>query len=133
MTANEFHKQKIIPLRLKLQECEKEYRELYRKECGDQIGETARCGNCAYSCIIETSDHNGCMGGKCTCCHDWCYKWIPENAVSKFLRENYHHDASVYYRLENLFDNDFLKECSEPGKLELVMEALRLMARFDGK
>lgn len=41
VTAKELHTQKIIPLRLELQRLEQEYRELYRKECGEKIGEQA--------------------------------------------------------------------------------------------
>ena len=133
MTANELHKQKIIPLRLELQRLEEEYRELYRKECGEKIGERASCKNCAYSCVVLISDHNQCMGGKCTCCNDWCYKWLPENDMSKFLRENYHYDNSLFHRLDDIFGYDFLRECDTTEKVELVMKMLRLIAEFDGK
>lgn len=133
MTANEFHTQHIVPARLKLQNLENQYREMYRKECGDKIGERAGCRNCAYSCVIKTSDHNGCMGGKCTCCNDWCYRWIPENQVSKCLREKYHYDDSTFGRLEDIFGSGFLKKCAEPEKAGIVMDLLQTMAKFDGK
>jgi hypothetical protein len=133
MTSKELHEQKIIPLRLELQRLEDEYRELFRKECGDKIGERASCKNCAYSCVLSISDHNVCMGGKCTCCNVWCYKWIPENDVSKFLRENYHYDDDIFYILEDVFGSDFLKNCSNPKKADLVMDMLRRIAEFDGK
>ena len=133
MTAKELHTQKIIPLRLELQQLEEEYRKLYRKECGEKIGERASCKNCAFSCVISVSDHNGCMGGKCTCCNDWCYHWTPENDVSKFLRENYHYDDSMFYRLDDIFGSNFLKECNTPQKVNYVMDMLQIIARFDGK
>lgn len=133
MTSQELHTKKIIPLRLELQRLEDEYRELFRKECGEKIGEKAWCGNCAFSCIIETTDHNCCMGGKCTCCNNWCYHWTPENEISKFLRENYHHNSSKFHRLEDLFGYDFLRECNTPKQVSVVMEMLRLIAEFDGK
>ena len=133
MTANEFHAQHIIPARLKLQDLENQYREMYRKECGDKIGERARCQNCAYSCVIVTSDHNGCMGGKCTCCNDWCYRWIPENEVSKYLREKHPSDGSLFGRLEDIFGSGFLKKCAAPQKASVVMDLLLTIARFDEK
>lgn len=134
MTAKELHEQKILPLRMELKRLEDEYRELYRKECGEKIGETARCRNCAMSCIISVGNyHNYCMGGKCTCCNDWCYGWTPENDVSRFLRENYYYDDKLASRLEDLFGSDFLKECATPEKAKVVMEALNLIVRFDGK
>ena len=131
MTAKELHTQKIIPLRLELQRLSDEYRELFRKECGEKIGEKASCGNCAYSCVIEVDYHNGCMAGKCTCCNDWCYLWKPENEMSKFLREKYHYDASMFRRLRDVFGSDFLEECTEPKKVSVVMDMLRLIAVFD--
>ena len=133
MTAKELHVQKIIPLREELRKLENEYRELYRKECGEKIGEKASCSNCAFSCIETIDDHhNLCMGGKCTCCNDWCYTWTPENEVSKFLRENYHHDYSMFYRLDDIFGSNFLKKCDD-SKIEIVMKMLELIAKFDGK
>ena len=133
MTAKELHEQKIVPLRLELKRLEDEYRNLFRKECGEKIGEKASCRNCAMSCIISVSDHNGCMGGKCTCCNDWCYSWTPENDVSRFLRKNYHYDGSMFYRLDDIFGDDFLRKCDTPEKASVVMEMLQLLARFDGK
>lgn len=132
MTAKELHEQKIIPLREELRKLEEEYRVLYRKECGEKIGDIASCNNCAFSCIINITDHNECMGGKCTCCNDWCYTWTPENEVSKFLRKNYHHDYSMFYRINDIFGSDFLKKCDD-SKIEIVMEMLELIAKFDGK
>ena len=133
MTAKELHEQKIIPLRLELQKLEEEYRVLYRNECGDKIGKKAGCNNCAFSCIISVDTHNHCMGGKCTCCNSWCYHWTPENDVSKFLREKYHYDDSIANRLANIFGDDFLTECSNPEKAQVVMEMLNVIARFDGE
>lgn len=133
MTAKELHEQKIIPLRLQLQDLEREYRELYRKECGEKIGENASCKNCALSCVLSIDTHNGCMGGKCTCCHSWCFSWTPENEVSKFLREKYHYDDSLYGRLEDIFGDGFLRECDNPEKAQVVIEMLGVIAKFNGK
>lgn len=133
MTAKELHEQKIIPLRMELRRLEDEYKELYRKECGEKIGEKADCSNCAFSCILSIDDHNCCMGGKCTCCNSWCYTWTPENEVSKFLRKHYHYDSSLFYRLEDIFGSDFLKECDNPKRVATVMEMLELIAKFDEK
>ena len=133
MTAKELYVQKIIPLREELRKLEAEYARLYRKECGEKIGEKASCNNCAFSCIESITDHNLCMGGKCTCCNSWCYTWTPENEVSKFLRENCHHNDSMFYRLDDIFGSDFLKKCDDPKNVAIVMEMLKLIARLDGK
>lgn len=124
MTAKELHETKIIPLRQELRHLEDEYEKLYRKECAEKAGvDKATCDNCAYSCVLMIDDHNGCLGGYCTCCHDFCYKWIPENSVSAYLREHYHYGEGVVFRLEELFGDDFLK-CDD---VELILRALRLM------
>ena len=134
LTAKELHKQKIIPLRMELKRLEDEYRDLYRKECGEKIGEKASCANCAFSCIIaDINGHNACMGSQCTCCHSWCYTWTPENEISKFLRKNYPYDSSMFYRLEDVFGSGFLKNCDNPKSVAIVMEMLELIAKFDGK
>jgi hypothetical protein len=73
------------------------------------------------------------MGGKCTCCNSWCYTWTPENEVSKFLRENYHYNSSMFYRLEDVFGDDFLNKCDNPKNVAITMEMLGLIAKFDGK
>ena len=132
MTAKELHEQKIVPLRMELRRLEDEYEELYRKECGERIGEKASCNNCAFSCILEIGDHNLCMGGKCTCCNCWCYTWAPENEISKFLRTNYKYDSSIFYRLKDIFGDDFLKKCDNPKNAAIAMEILEQIAKFDG-
>ena len=134
MTSKELHKEKIVPLRMELNRLEKEYEKLFRKECGERIGKTASCDNCAFSCVINATDfHNLCMGGKCTCCNSWCYTWTPENEVSSFIRKNYHYDDHTFYRLENIFGDRFLKNCDNPKNAAIVMEMLQMIAKFDGK
>ena len=130
MTSKELHQQKIIPARMELKRLEEEYRLLYREECKEQNGgKPANCDNCAYSCVLEISDHNECMGGKCTCCTGWCYRWMPETDVSAFLRANYPYNIEVYRGLEWLFGDNFLKEAD----MELVKEALLLIQKVRGK
>lgn len=128
MTSKELHEQKIIPLRMELNKLEEEYKELYRNECAEKIGaKRADCSNCAYSCVLEITDHNYCMGGSCTCCHSWCYKWMPENKISAYLREHREYNSEIYYRLEDSFGDDFLK-CDN---VELLMEMLELIDKID--
>ena len=124
MTRLELHKAKILPLREELSRLEREYEQLYRKEVAEEAGvDRATCDNCAYSCVLLIDDHNGCLGGKCTCCHGFCYKWMPDNTVSAYLREHHEYDSSIIFRLEDLFGEDFL-QCDD---VELVLKALKLM------
>ena len=130
MTSKELHQQKISPARMELRRLEEEYERLYREECKEHNGgKPANCGNCAYSCVLSISDHNECMGGKCTCCQGWCYRWMPENEVSAFLRANYPFNTEVYQGLESLFGDNFLKKAD----MEVVKEALALIQKVRGK
>ena len=131
MTANEFYKTKIIPVREELSRLEKEYEKINRKEKAAAAGleGVANCDNCAYSCVMMISDHNECLGGYCTCCHDYCYKWMPDNEVSNYLREHHHYDEFTVFRLEKVFGDDILK-CNN---LDLVLKALQLMDEIKAK
>ena len=124
MTSKELHINTIIPLRKQLSEAEEEYSRLYRKECAEKNGlEIAHCDNCAYSCVLDITDHNECLGDKCTCCHCFCYKWMPETKVSAWLRENHHYDNDLVYRLKKMFGDDFLK-CDD---VDLILKAIQLI------
>lgn len=124
MTAKELFETKIIPLRRELNRLEEEWEYLNRLEKGKVAGfEWPTCDNCAYSCVLMIDDHNVCLGGRCTCCNDYCHKWIPENSVSNYLREHYPYGEGVVFRLKELFGDDFL-ECDD---VNLILRALRLM------
>lgn len=130
MTAKELHETKIIPARQELRRLEEEYEKLYRKECAEKAGvDKATCDNCAYSCVLMIDDHNGCLGGKCTCCNSFCYKWMPETKVSAWLRESHEYDDDLVYRLEDMFGDDFLK-CDD---VDLILRALQLMDEIKEK
>ena len=134
MTSSEFHKEKVLPVRIELQRLEQEYKRLYREECGSKVGGKANCDNCVYSCVINSTDyHNLCMNDRCVCCHDWCYSWTPENTVSKFLRANHHYNKELYDRLTTLFGDAFLRDCENNDKLDIVLEALTFIKKFASK
>lgn len=130
MTSKELHVNTIIPLREQLSKAEDEYRRLYRKECAEKNGlEIAHCDNCAYSCVLDITDHNECLGDKCTCCHCFCYKWMPETTVSAWLRENHKYDNDLVYRLKKMFGDDFLK-CDD---VDLILRAIKLIEEIEEK
>ncbi len=130
MTAKELHETRIIPARQELRRLEDEYEKLYRKECAERAGvKVANCDNCAYSCVLMIDDHNGCLGGYCTCCHGFCYKWMPETKVSAYLREHHEYNDGLVYRLEDMFGDDFLK-CDD---VDLILRALQLMDEIKEK
>ena len=130
MTSKELHVKRIVPARQEVSLLEEKYQKLYRKECAEKAGvKVATCDNCAYSCVITCSDHNDCLGGHCTCCHDFCYKWMPDNSVSAYLREYHHYDEFAVFNLQKLLGDDVLK-CD---RLDLVLKSLELMDEIKEK
>ena len=128
MSSKELHIKRIVPLRQEVQAYEREYEKRYRKEKAVEAGlKSANCDNCAYSCVLEISDHNGCLGGRCTCCNDFCYKWMPDTPVSAWLRQNKHYDEYLVYKLQNVFGDDFLKSAD----VELVKRGLEWMKEVE--
>ena len=68
MSADEFHKKRIIPLRNELSRHELEYRRRWAADKAKKAGvNRINCDNCARSCVLMISDHNGCLGDSCTC------------------------------------------------------------------
>ena len=130
MTSKELYTKRIVPTRYEISCLERKYDELLHREKAEEAGvKVANCGNCAYSCVLSITDHNECLGGRCTCCNDWCYQWMPDTAVSAWLRQNKHYDDSLVYRLENIFGNDFIKS----GDVELIKSGLEWMKEVENK
>ena len=130
MTSKELHEQQIIPLRKKLTELDAEYRRLFRQEKAEENGlKVANCDNCAYSSILEITDHNLCLTGNCTCCTGFCALWHPETEVSAYLRSNHHYDDDLAYRLENLLGSEFATTVDK----NLLFEAFELIKKIKEK
>ena len=130
MTAKELHVKRIIPARDEVSRLERKYKELFRKEQAEKAGvKVAHCGNCAYSSVLLITDHNECLGGRCTCCNDWCWKWMPETPVSVWLRQNKHYDGDLVYKLQDLFGDDFLSG----DNAELIKSGLEWMREVEEK
>ena len=128
MTAKELHVKRIIPARDEVSRLERKYKELFRKEQAEEAGvNVAHCGNCAYSCVLSITDHNQCLGGRCTCCNTWCYKWMKETPVSAWLRQYNHYDDDLIYKLQELFGDDFLAG----DDAELVKRGLEWMKEVE--
>lgn len=130
MTADEFHIKRVVPARQEVRLLEKEWDKRNRAEKAAKAGvDKCTCDNCARSCVLLIDDHNGCLGGKCTCCNDYCYQWLAETPVSAWLRQNAHYDEWLVHRLEDVFGDDFL-EC---GDVELIKQGLEWMKTVEDK
>lgn len=82
---------------------ENNLKELYRADFG--------CGNCVYSCCVHVTDfHTFCTKDECVLCNDYCDEYIPENELSKYIRDNHHHNESMLDILNSLFGiNDIMR------------------------
>ena len=130
MTADEFLIKRVVPTRMEVQILEKELNRRRRVEKAAKAGvDKCTCDNCAYSCVLMISDHNECLGGGCTCCNDYCYKWMPETPISAWLRQNAKYNEYLVHRLEDVFGDDFL-EC---GDVELIKQGLEWMKTVEDK
>ena len=130
MTADEFHIRRVVPARQEVQLLEREWDKRNRAEKAKKAGvDKCTCGNCAYSCVLMISDHNECLGGRCTCCNDYCYMWMPETPISEWLRQNAKYDEGLVHRLEDVFGDDFLK-CDD---VELIKQGLEWMKEVEDK
>ena len=130
MTADEFHIKRVVPARQEVRLLENEWNRRNRAEKAAKAGvDKCTCDNCAYSCVLMIDDHNGCLGGKCTCCNDYCYMWMPETPISAWLRQNAKYNEWLVHRLESVFGDDFLK-C---GDVELIKQGLEWMKEVENK
>lgn len=58
-----------------------------KQEYGDKYG----CEFCRYGAVQGLSGdgwHNTCGSGNCTCCHDECDNFKPDNTLTLFIRKN---------------------------------------------
>ena len=130
MTADEFHVKRVVPARQEVRLLEREWDRRNRAEKAKKAGvDKCTCDNCAYSCVLMIDDHNSCLGGRCTCCNDYCYMWMPETPVSAWLRQNAKYNECLVHRLEEVFGDDFL-EC---GDIELIKQGLEWMKTVEDK
>ncbi len=132
MTSKEFHFTKVVPARRELFKLEAQWEDLRRDEDSAKIGTLARCCNCMNSCVIDTGNYvNSCIKGKDIDAIDWCYRWKPENKISKFLRENFPYNTHLVDRLENIFGTCFIEECNNQKKEELVLKMVEMIKEFE--
>lgn len=95
----------------------------------EQYGEDFGCYNCAYSCCIYVGDyHTNCTKNKCIHCHPYCDKYMPDNELSIYIRDNHEYDDDMLDTLNDLFDVFDIMQ--NPELHEKALEVLKLR---DGK
>lgn len=96
------------------------------KELSEQYGTGFGCRNCAYSCCVLAEDyHIWCTKDKCILCHNYCDKYIPENELSKYIRDNHYYDETKLNILNICFNVDDIMH--EPELHKTALEILKLL------
>lgn len=91
----------------------------------EQYGAGFGCSNCAYSCCVLVGyDHTFCAKDKCILCHKYCYEYIPENELSKYIRDNHHYDELMLDTLNDLLGIDDIMH--HPELHQTTLEILKL-------
>ena len=110
-----------------LEKAKKELADAKINNMKELYGNDFSCSKCAYSCCIYVGDyHNVCTKGSCVLCRDFCDEYMPENILSKYIRENHHYCDDLCDTLNELFDvSDILKEETLHEKAIQVLKIAR--------
>ena len=119
----------INELSKQLQKKKDEYAKSKESNLKEQYGDNFGCHSCAYSCCVYVGDHcTDCTKGKCIYCHEYCDEYMPENELSKYIKDNHYYDENTLDTLNNLFDVlDIMKH------QELHQKALDILVLRDKK
>ena len=82
-----------------------EYEPAKKSNLKEQYGNNFGCGNCAYSCCVDVGDRcTDCTKSKCIYCNDYCEEYMPENALSAYIRDKHYYDEDTVSNLNRFFD-----------------------------
>jgi len=117
----------IRELKSQLWQKEKKYEYAKESNLKEQYGENFGCNNCAYSCCVDVGDHcTLCNKHKCIYCNDYCDAYMPDNALSKYIRDAHYYDEHTLSSL-----NSFLGVSDIMKRPELHQKALDILALRD--
>lgn len=119
----------INELSTQLQKKRNEYTKAKESNLKEQFGENFGCDNCAYSCCVDVGDHcTFCTKHKCIYCNKYCDEYMPNNALSMYIRDRHYYDEGIVSNLNDLFDvSDIMR------RPELYQKALDILALLDGE
>lgn len=81
-----------------------EYAKAKKFNLKEQYGEKFGCDNCAYSCCVDVGAHcTYCNKSKCIYCNDYCDEYMPDNALSKYIRDVHYYDEYTLNNLDHFF------------------------------
>ena len=94
----------------------------------EQYGEDFGCHNCAYSCCLNVDDyHTYCTEYRCIHCYPYCDKYMSDNELSIYIRDNHEYDYGILNTLNKFFDvYDIMKN---PELHKKALEVLKVRDR----
>lgn len=115
----------IDSLKKALQKRSEDYRQAKEANLKEQFGEDFGCHNCAYCCCVDVGDgHTSCVIGHCIYCRKYCDDYMPENALSAYVREHHYYDEHIVDHLSDVLDvSDIMKH---PELYQTALEILKL-------
>lgn len=121
MTKQELENRKI-ELENELNKIKKELFEYEANQKKEKYGDKYTCEFCKFAAVSGFSYdgwHNTCGRGECTCCHDVCDLYEPDNEITLFIKKNIRADSRLL-RSTNTNGYGFLTEDEHDGLKELV-------------
>ena len=112
-----------------LQQKQSEYEKAKESNLKEQYGADFGCDECAYSCCVDVGDnHTCCTKHRCIYCCKHCYEYMPENELSKYIRNYHYYDECTLDKLNNFMGVDDIMRHPE-----LHQKALELLKLCDAK
>ena len=115
----------ITELQNQLWQKKSEYSKAKESNFKEQFGEKFGCDNCAYSCCVDVGDCcTFCTKHRCIYCNKYCDDYMPDNSLSKYIREKHYYEEGTLSSLNNLFDvSDIMQH---PELHQTALEILKL-------
>lgn len=69
------------------------------KEKEAKFGKEFNCEFCKFNAVEDLSDdgwHNTCGADNCTCCHNVCEKYEPDNDITLFIKKHIRADNGLF-------------------------------------
>ena len=75
----------------RIREIDKQIKQITQEELAAAYGEKYGCEFCCFNAVQGLSGdswHNTCGADNCTCCHNVCEKFKPDNEITLFIKQN---------------------------------------------
>ena len=121
MTKQELEDRKI-ELEIELNKIRNELFEQEANQKKKEYGDKYSCEFCKFNAVSGFSYdgwHNTCGKGECTCCHDVCDLYEPDNEITLFIKQNIRADSKLL-KSKNTNGHGYLTEDEYHGLRELV-------------